>query len=117
MSYPPHDPRQPPGYGYGYGQPPGYGGPPLPPINNNLVPAILTTVFCCLPFGIAAIVNAAKVDGLRASGDYYGAQQAARRAKMWSIWSVATSGIIFLLYIVFIVVVAIVGSAGSSSGQ
>ncbi|PZS25614.1 MAG: hypothetical protein DLM59_19895 [Pseudonocardiales bacterium] len=116
MSYPPYDPNQPPGdpgYGYGYGQP-GYGAP-RPVINNYLVPAILTTIFCCLPFGIAAIVNASKVDALVNSGDYQGAQLAANRAKTWSIWSAASIGIIFALYIVGIVIAAVVGVATTPS--
>ena len=32
-------------------------------VPNNLVWAILTTLFCCLPLGIVSIVHAAKVDG------------------------------------------------------
>ena len=32
-------------------------------IPNNMVWAILTTLFCCLPFGIVSIVYAAQVDG------------------------------------------------------
>jgi len=37
------------------------------------VQAILCTLFCCLPFGIVAIVFAAQVDGKLAAGDYNGA--------------------------------------------
>ena len=32
-------------------------------VPNYLVQAILTTIFCCLPFGIVAIVFAAQVNG------------------------------------------------------
>lgn len=32
--------------------------------DNNMIWAILCTLFCCLPFGIVSIINAAKVDGL-----------------------------------------------------
>ena len=41
--------------------------------DNNMLWAILSTLFCCLPLGIVAIINAAKVDGLYRSGDYSGA--------------------------------------------
>ena len=39
-----------------------------PDVPNYLVPAILTTVFCCLPFGIVSIVYAAQVNGKVARG-------------------------------------------------
>lgn len=55
---------------------------------NRLVWSILVTLFCCLPFGIAAIVNSAKVDSLWASGDYAGSIRASEQAKKWITWSV-----------------------------
>ena len=36
--------------------------------DSNLVWAILTTLICCLPFGVVAIVKACKVDSLWANG-------------------------------------------------
>lgn len=51
---------------------------------NYLVEAILVTLFCCLPFGIAAIVNAAKVDSRYAAGDVDGAFQSSDEAKKWT---------------------------------
>ena len=53
------------------------------PIPNQLVWAILVTLFCCLPGGIVAIVYAAQVDGKAAAGDYAGAQQSSDNAKLW----------------------------------
>jgi Interferon-induced transmembrane protein/zinc-ribbon domain len=52
-------------------------------VPNYLVFAILTTVFCCLPTGIAAIIYAAQVNGKLAIGDYAGAQAASNNAKIW----------------------------------
>ena len=52
--------------------------------DNNMLWAILSTLFCCLPLGIVAIINAAKVDGLYRSGDYSGAQEAADNAKKYA---------------------------------
>jgi len=82
------------------GQPSAWGGQPstLHKPDNYLVWSILVTLFCCLPFGIAAIVNAAKVDGLWSSGDYYGAQRAAAQAKKWCAWSVGLGLVIIVLY-------------------
>lgn len=53
-------------------------------VSNNLIWAILSTLFCCLPLGIVSIVYAAKVDGLAAAGDLAGAQEAADKAKTWA---------------------------------
>jgi hypothetical protein len=52
-------------------------------VPNYLVFAILATVLCCLPTGIAAIVYAAQVNGKLQAGDYAGAQAASKNAKMW----------------------------------
>jgi hypothetical protein len=78
--------------GYGSG-PPQYGGgmPPSQPAGEppptNLVWGILTTVLCCLPFGIVSIVYAAQVNGKWASGDVAGAQDASAKARRWAIIS------------------------------
>ena len=45
--------------------------------------AILTTLCCCLPFGIVAIVFAAQVKSKISVGDYEGARQASDSARMW----------------------------------
>ena len=52
-------------------------------VPNHLVFAILTTVFCCLPTGIPAIIYAAQVNGKLQTGDYAGAQAASNNAKIW----------------------------------
>jgi hypothetical protein len=56
-----------------------------PKPDNNLVGAILVTLCCCLPFGIASIVYAAQVDSKWNLGDHAGAVYAADQAKkfMW----------------------------------
>jgi len=58
----------------------------LPPTSpkNWLVEAILVTIFCCLPFGIVGIVNAAQVNSRTAVGDYEGALRASREAGKWT---------------------------------
>jgi hypothetical protein len=52
-------------------------------VPNYLMPAILVTVCCCLPFGIPAIVYAAQVNSKLSGGDVAGAQEASQKAKMW----------------------------------
>lgn len=53
-------------------------------VNNNLVWAILATLFCCVPTGIVAIVYAAQVDAKVSGGDIAGARESARNAATWS---------------------------------
>lgn len=65
-----------------------------------LVESILVTLFCCLPFGIVEIVNAAKVNSLYASGNIEATQQASATAAKWT-------KIGFIVGIVVIIVYAI----------
>lgn len=66
--------------------------------SNFLVWAILSAVFCCVPFSIPSIVNAAKVDFLWNNGRYDEAYSALSRAKTW-FWVSFAIGIIFwILY-------------------
>ena len=60
-----------------------------PDIPNYLVQSILVTIFCCLPFGIVAIINAAQVGSKLGVGDIAGASEASEKAKKWcwvSFW-------------------------------
>lgn len=51
--------------------------------DNLLVWSILSTVLCCVPLGIVAIIFSNKVDTLWAQGDYAGAEDAAKKAKLF----------------------------------
>ena len=75
-------------------QPPGPAAQP----SNNLVLAILVTLFCCLPFGIVAIVKSSQVNGLWAQGQYAAAQQSAAAAKKWALVGAAVGIASFVLY-------------------
>ncbi len=103
---------QQPGQGYqqprqGYQQPnyayqqPNQGYQQQPPIqpNSNMVWAILTTIFCCLPTGIYAIIQASNVDKLYMSGAYNEAIKASNAAKNWSIIGAVLAIIIWIIYI------------------
>jgi uncharacterized membrane protein YvbJ len=80
-------------------------------IANYLVQAILLTIFCCLPFGIPAIVFAAQVNTKVASGDYNGAIKSSRQAKMWC-WISFGGGLgISLIYLLVMVIGLITGQA------
>jgi hypothetical protein len=94
-----------------YGQPQyGYGAPGGAPPQNYLVWAILATVFCCLPLGIASIVFAAQVNGKWAAGDHAGARDASEKAKKFAIWSAGVSVILFA----GIIALAAVGTVSNS---
>lgn len=70
--------------------------------DNYLVWAILTTVMCCVPFGIVSIVNSTKVDTLWASGDHVGALKASENAKKWAIITAITGAVVAVVnFIVF----------------
>ncbi len=71
-------------------------------VPNYLVFAILTTVLCCLPAGIPAIVYAAQVNGKLAAGDIAGAQLASKNAKMWC-WVAFGAGLtVLVLYMLMV---------------
>lgn len=79
------------------------------PPKTWLVESILVTLFCCLPFGIAGIVNASKVESRFFQGDIHGAQRASAEAKKWTMVSFWVGIIISVFYFL-----AIMG--GSLSG-
>jgi hypothetical protein len=82
------------GYQQPYGQQPEY--PQPTPPDNGLVWAILVTIFCCVPFGIVAIVKAASVNSLWNAGNYDKANEAAASARKWC-WIAFICGIISCL--------------------
>jgi hypothetical protein len=84
------------------------GAPPLPPQNlplhpaqkvpTYLVPAILSTLCCCPPFGIVAIVYASQVEGKLKAGDLPGALESSKKAKIWSWLSAGSAIILSIIY-------------------
>ena len=56
---------------------------PCPP--TNLVWAIITTVLCCIPTGIVAIIYALKVSNKYREGDIEGAKRASETGAWWCI--------------------------------
>jgi len=69
-------------------------------IDDYLVWAILATIFCCLPFGIVAIVYAAQAKGHLSSGDLEAAEETSSKARKWCLAATLTGlgvGLIYLL--------------------
>lgn len=75
---------------------------PRPPRPTSwLIPAILATIFCCLPFGLMSVIYASKVDNLYADGRYEEAERASRQARNWFIGAVVcVAAFIFVYFIV-----------------
>ena len=96
-----------------------YQGTPTVKSTAYLVWSILVTLFCCLPFGIPAIVFAAKISSCNERGDYPGAEEAARKAKIWTIVS-AVVGFVLLLVLVVIygsLIISMINSGDFQTGS
>ena len=65
--------------------------------------SILVTIFCCLPFGIVGIVNAAKVSSLFAAGNVAAAEEASKSAGKWTKWGFIVGLVVIVLYAIFYV--------------
>ena len=115
----PYTAPQGPSYAAPQGQPFNYGGyaqqQSYPPdsVPNYLVQSILVTIFCCMPLGIVAIVFAAQVNGKLAMGDYAGAVDASKKAKLFS-W--IGFGSFFAGIVVYLIFVAIIFAGAASHG-
>ena len=89
---------------------------PQPP-KNWLAESILVTLFCCLPFGIAGIVNAAQVSSKFAAGDYDGALRASQEAGKWTKIGFWVGIGVIALYVLFFVILGVGGFMAASSGR
>jgi len=88
------------------GPPPGAG----TQVPDYFVPSIISTLCCCLPAGIAAIVYSSKARSARDSGNIPAALEASKQAKMWLIIAVVAGLVVGVGY-------AIVMAAASNSGS
>ena len=86
--------------------------PPQP--ENYLIWAILVTILCCLPFGIASIIYSTKVSSLYAQGDYNGAVDASQKAKKFAMIG-GIGGLVFI--IVYVIFMVIAGAGAAMSGM
>lgn len=86
--------------------------PPQP--ENYLVWAILVTILCCLPFGVASIIYSTKVSSLYAQGDYNGAVDASQKAKKFAMIG-GIGGLVFI--IVYVIFMVIAGAGAAMSGM
>ena len=84
-------------------------------VSNYLIPAIIS-LFCCLPLGIVAVIFAAQVNGKVQTGDIAGAQNSAKKAKMFSFIAIGLGLAAIIFYVLFWVVLG-VGLSLSNAGS
>ena len=73
------------------------------PIQSFLAPAILVTIFCCWPFGIPAIVFAARTNAALNNGNLELAAANSAKAKTWTLVSFIVGLVVGLLYVLLVV--------------
>lgn len=108
--------QQNPNYGQqnqGYYQQNNFNGMPQKPVNwvPYLILSIISTLCCCLPFGVVGIVFSAKINSAMMAGNLEEAQNNAKMARIWIIVSFAIGILTWLIYMVLIVTGAVSGSA------
>lgn len=69
---------------------------PMPP--TYMVWAIISTICCCLPAGIVAIVFSSQVSTRYFCRDYEGARRASERAEIWIIIAIVAGIVVNALY-------------------
>src|SRR5690348_13534106 len=75
-------------------------------VPNYLIPAIIS-LFCCLPGGIVAVIFAAQVNGKVQAGDIAGAQDSAKKAKLFSFISIGLGLAGIICYVLFWVILGV----------
>jgi len=80
--------------------PPAGGGSATVP--NYMVPAIIS-IFCCWPLAIPAIIFAAQVNNKAQAGDIAGAQDASKKAKMFSFIAIGLGVLLILIYVIMMI--------------
>ena len=84
---------------------------------NWLVESILVTLFCCLPFGIVGIINAANVNSKFDAGDLAGADKASAEAGKWTKigFFVGLAGVVLYVLMVFVFGISMFGAAAAGA--
>lgn len=81
--------------------------PPVKKPDNWLVWSILSTLFCCLPLGVVAIVYSAQVDSQWYRGEHERAINSARKAKNFTIAGVICGVVGSIIYFILLATVGV----------
>ncbi|MBE8722148.1 CD225/dispanin family protein [Sphingobacterium pedocola] len=68
------------------------------PPKTYLIETILTTIFCCWPLGIPAIIYASRVEKKFYAGDILGAETDSANAKKWMLINIGACILIWIAY-------------------
>lgn len=78
----------------------GNSAPVVEKVDTWLIPAILSTLLCCVPFGIVSIIYAAGANSAVSSGNYELAREKAAKAKTWFFVSLICGIVGGVLYLI-----------------
>ena len=81
----------------------------LPCPETHLTKAILITIFCCLPFGIASIIHASRVSSSYILGNYEYAMEQSQKANKWANIGIIVGAVYYLIYMTYIGIVVVLG--------
>ena len=85
--------------------------PYMPQPSSFLGLAIFTTLCCCLPFGIVAIIKGNSVSNLYASKQYNEALAASNEAKNWCIYGIVA----YFVIVAILGLISLIGGVGALS--
>ena len=83
-------------------------------VPNHLVKAILVTLFCCLPFGVIAIVFAAQVNSQVQAGNTTEALRLSNQANTWGNVGMICGLIPIVLYVILMLIGVASGVAANA---
>src|SRR3982750_3565393 len=81
------------------------------PVPNYMVPAIIS-IFCCWPLAIPAIIFAVQVNNKVQAGDIAGAQDASKKAKMFSFIAIGLGVLGIVCYVIMMILGGGLGVSG-----
>jgi hypothetical protein len=87
-----------------------------PPPPNHLLAAILSTVFCFMPFGIVSIIKASQVNTLWWQGRVEESVRASESARTWAIAAVVAAVVVFVGTVLLGTVVSVTVGGGDATG-
>ena len=73
-------------------------------IENHFIKSIIATVCCCVPFGIVGIIYATRVDAFLKAGNRAAAEDASKKASLWSNLAIGIGVVVNVLVTMLTVV-------------